>query len=96
MIFSFKNGAPHVRRALYRKIYGYSAAGRKFPGLLSECSGLKLGAGAIIVASSCRKKVEDVLQKLGIAFSILPVHGSGQLLNNSNNSNNNRKVVIKP
>ncbi len=85
-IFAFKNGPESVRRQLYRKLYGYSVKEVKYPGVLSKCNGLKLGAGAIIVNAAYRKAVEDVLTKLNVDFFTLTVSGDEQLLNKPNNA----------
>ena len=88
-IFAFKNGMSSVRRQLYRKIYGYSAEGVKYPGLLSKYNGLKLGAGAIIVRSDCKQAFEDLMKQLQVEFFMLAVQGDELLLNGNNNMNNN-------
>jgi len=87
-IFAFKNGAASVRRQLYRKLYGYSAEGIKYPGILSTCNGLKLGAGAIILKAEHRKLVEDLFTQLKVDFFTLSVQGDDLLLNGKNGNNN--------
>jgi len=93
IILSFRDGAPGVRRQLYRKVYGYSLKGVKYPGLLSKCNGLKLGAGAIITPASCRQPFEEVLTSLKVEFFTLSVMGDEKLLDHKNNQNSaNRQL----
>ncbi len=93
-IFSFRDGKESVRRQMYRKLYGYSNKGVKYPGALSKCDGLKLGAGAIIVPTNCRQKFDDIFKNLSVEFFTLSVQGPELMLSgNTNNTNSNNNQI---
>lgn len=81
LVFSFRNGKDSPVRKLYRKIYGFSAKGVRYPGLLSKCNGLKLGGGSLIIPAACGNAVTEALTASGTQFFVLKVLGAPCLLN---------------
>lgn len=58
---------------LHRKLFGYTASGKRYPGIIDETGGLKLGHGVLMIPAEDSKSVRKVFEDLKISFRVFEV-----------------------
>ncbi|MBI2267016.1 MAG: nucleotidyltransferase domain-containing protein [Armatimonadetes bacterium] len=63
----------NVRVNLYRALSGYKARGKKYPGMLTEYQGQRIGKGGILVPLEHRQVFQSLFQSLRVPAREIPM-----------------------
>jgi predicted nucleotidyltransferase len=63
----------NARTNLYRNIFGYTASGKRYDGLLARHGGERVTKGAILISLDAMKEFQELFRKLRVTCRVRPV-----------------------
>ncbi len=73
-IFSYDTVNEERRRInLHRRLFGYSLHGKRYPGVVSDASGLKMGPRVFMIPLADTDRVRKLLEKMSIKFRVFEI-----------------------
>ena len=74
IIFSYGRITDMKKRVnLHRKLFGYTISGKRYPGVIDETAGLKLGHGIMMIPAEDGLKVRKIFEGLKVPFRVFEI-----------------------
>jgi len=80
VMLSFENIKPEEKRvSVYRKLFGFNIGKQKYPGLLKEARGVRIGKGVVLIPIENISKIEDYLREKKVSVKIYDVWSDSKI-----------------